>query len=235
MRRENIKLSVCVPALNEENSLVFSIEDLVSQLNNAIGRLEIIIVNDGSSDKTYSVAENLSKKYSFIKIINHQKSFGIGVCYKEALEIATGNFFTWFPADGEDSAKEIIKYFDYLNNNVVVTGYHLGNDPRSIIRKIISKLYTAIINIIFGLKVIYYNGLAIYPIETLKNISFISTGFAFNAELIIRSIKKGCQIKQVPTVLNVRDNGKSKALTFKSFYAVVRDVLVIFFDIRRSK
>ncbi|MBD3264494.1 MAG: glycosyltransferase [Candidatus Omnitrophica bacterium] len=219
-----IKLSVCIPALNEEKALEEAVQDLSHTLRPVLDKLEIIIVNDGSQDSTGRIAEKLAKESSEVKVIHHSQKKGLGVCYKDALRIAGGDYFTWFPGDHENSAAELLDALGYLEENTAVTTHHVGSDTRSLFRIFLSRTYTFIINTVFGLKVKYYNGLTILPTTTAKSFDIVSDGFTWSAENLIRAIKSGCRLIELSAPLQSREGGSSKALTPASVKQMLKDV-----------
>jgi glycosyltransferase involved in cell wall biosynthesis len=101
---QDVSISICVPAFNEEKTLAAAVEDLVDTLSVLVREIEVIIVNDGSSDSTLAIAEGLASKNPQIKVINHKNNLGVGVSFRDALAKAKYKFFTWFPGDHENSA-----------------------------------------------------------------------------------------------------------------------------------
>ena len=191
---KDVKLSICVPAFNEERSLKGAVEDLMLALSGLVNELEIIIIDDGSTDSTAQVAEQLSDKYSQVRVISHAKKSGVGISYRDALAVARGDYFTWFPGDHEDSAQEFTKYIPYLDSDTVVTCHHLGYDCRSLLRRSLSRIYTWILNRCFRLDLKYYNGLAIFPISKVRSLPLMANGFALFAENLIGAAKRGCRV-----------------------------------------
>lgn len=228
-------LSICVSALNEEENIASTVEELIANLDSRVAKLEIIIVDDGSKDLTFQIAQDLSEKYSQVAVASHDINYGIGQAYRTALSRANGEYFTWFPADGEDSVETILLCLEHVDEDVAVTSYHKGYDKRSLFRKGVSSLYTIIINIIFGYSMKYYNGVAIFPAEKIKQTNGCSKGFFFNAENIIRFLKLGGKIKQIRTPLKKRGHGKSKAISFRSLWQVFSDCLFMMLSVMKIK
>lgn len=224
----SISISICVPALNEESTIRLVVEDLRLTLSPYLKELEIIIVDDGSSDSTPRLIETLRREGRKIKVIYHKKNEGIGVCYRDALTIASGEYFTWFPADNENLSEELLRCLPYLRYNSAVTTHHRGNDPRPVFRRLLSYIYVWILNKYFNLNLKYYNGLTLFPVRVLRSFPLISRGFVFTAETLIRAIKYGCEVKELSFPLQSRKYGKSKSLTFTSFYQVLKDMIYLF-------
>jgi glycosyltransferase involved in cell wall biosynthesis len=220
-----LSLSVCVPVFNEELSLRGAVQDLFKTLAPLVGTLEIIIVNDGSTDTTASLAQELSKEYdSPIKVIHHPVNLGLGASYKDALSIAEGQYFTWFPGDHENSAEELVHCLPHLGQNTAVTSYHGESDKRSWLRRATSNLYTGLLNKCFSLSIKYYNGLTIFPTKVLRAYPLVSNGYALSAESLIRAVKSGCKLVELLYPLNKRQGGRSSAISFLSFLGMVKDI-----------
>lgn len=226
-------LSICMPALNEEKSLEGAVEDLAGTLSGHLQKIEIIIVDDGSTDGTLRIAEQMARKYREVKIIRHLKKLGIGACYHDALALASGDYFTWFPADHENSAAEFISCLPYLSPDTAVTCHHLGGDPRPLWRRYISRSYTWLLNGLFRLNMKYYNGLTIFPIGILRSLSLVSRGFFFTAENIIKATKRGYLVLELSIPLSGRKAGSSKIFTLASFIQMLEDLLNILREQRR--
>jgi len=228
-------LSICVPAFNEENTLKEAVEDLISTLTLSVNRLDIIIINDGSKDSTSDIAEQLGYLYPFVRVIHHDKNQGIGVCYRNALEKASGEYFSWYPADHENEADEFLKCLPYLTCNTIVMCHHRTFDRRFVMRRLISVLYTSILNSFFSLNLKYYNGLAVFPARVLKSFPLSSSGFGIFAETIIKSILSGCKIVELATPLRGRAGGRSKAFTISSLSSLGKDLLVLLLQGKRTQ
>ncbi|MCX5705914.1 MAG: glycosyltransferase family 2 protein [Candidatus Omnitrophica bacterium] len=211
--KEEISISVCVPAFNEEKNIEKTVMGLFDALLKHLYRFEIIIVDDGSIDLTGSLAESLSRRHSQIKLLKHSINLGIGRCYRDAMRIAEGNFFTWFPSDGEDTAEEMLMCLGRAKEGAIVTSYHAEHGGRSAFRRLLSGFYTLILNSLFGQRLKYYNGLSVVSTQRVRGMILVSDGFFCNAEIIIRAIKSGCKVIEVETKLAKRLSGRSKALT----------------------
>ncbi len=95
MSTERVKLSVIVPAYNMEDTLPTTIESILSQ---GVEGMEIIIIDDGSTDHTGSVAETLRKAHSEIKVV-HQANEGLSVARNSGIEAAEGDLITFVDSD----------------------------------------------------------------------------------------------------------------------------------------
>lgn len=234
MSKEDISISICVPAFNEEGTLRRAVEDLLSTLSQHLKELEVIIVDDGSNDSTPRLAQELAMKYHQVKFIRHARNQGIGVCYRDALAVARGNYFTWFPSDHENSAQELVQCLPYLKDNQIVTTHHRNHDARPKIRRLISCVYTWVLNKCIGMNLKYYNGLTIIPTHILRSAPLAAKGFVFSAECIIYSVRSGCKVIELSSPLRRRVSGKSKAFRIYSLYRMCKDLFHICLRCRKK-
>jgi len=226
----NFSISLCVPALNEEKTLSAAVRDLINTLSSLVKELEIIIVDDGSSDSTFQIANNLALEFSQVKVIHHENNLGLGASFKDALAKSKGDYFSWFPADHENSAREFIPCLQHLGKNIIVTSNHRGYDSRPLLRRLISRTYTWIINKYFCLNLKYYNGLTVFPTLGLRSFNLTSDGFFLPAESIIWAVRRGYQVVELSTPLEKRKWGRSKALTLASIIKMLRSFTYFLFN-----
>lgn len=223
-----IRLSICVPALNEEENLEGAIEDLRVTLSELVEGLELIIVDDASADSTGVLADRIAAECPGVRVIHHAVRQGLGGCYRDALAVASGEYFSWFPGDHENLAEEFVKCLPYLGDGCIVTTHHRGQDPRSPLRRLVSCGYTWIINAFFGLHLRYYNGLTIFPVVALRSIRLYSRGFLLTAETIVKTIRLGYRVVELSAPLGRRRLGRSSALSPASFAQMAKDLMCVF-------
>lgn len=227
----SINISVIMPALNEEPNIQKAIENVVSAFERVGVGGEIVIVNDGSTDETQMRAQELAQKYPFIQIVAHTVPRGIGASFWEGVKIAHGDIVTMLPGDGENDGYEILRYLPLMEHVDVVVPYVYNRNRRSIQRRILSKLYKAIINLSFGMLLNYMNGTVMYRKRVLDTVILKSTGFFFQTELLIKCIRNGYLYAEVPCAIRARGNGLSKALSARSLMAVIRGYMSMIFAV----
>ncbi len=229
------KVSIVMPALNEEHNLQSAVDNAIQAFNQVGASGEVIIINDGSSDRTSAVAEKLSQQHNCIRVINHSQPKGIGASFWEGVQVARGDVVTMLPGDGENDGYEILRYLPLMDHVDIVVPFIYNRNRRSLQRRIISKLYKAIINLSCGMLLNYMNGTVMYRRRALESVTLESTGFFYQTELLIKCIKAGYLYAEVPCALRQRGEGKSKALTLVSLLAVIRGYLSTLAVIQFSK
>ena len=228
-----MKISIVVPCFNEEANINLVLDELIIDLKSLKYQAEIIVINDGSTDDTYKIVNNYNSQY--IKLINHTKNQGFGAAFWSGVNKSSGDYVIMVPGDGEARFRNIIYALQLIDHVDLIIPFFMNKNKRNFFRRLISFLFTKVINLTFGLSLNYTNGTIIYPKKELIKINSKSKGFLFQVEILVKLIKSGLIYAEVPVKLNSRISGKSKAIKFKTFINVCFDYLVLINDIYFKK
>jgi len=233
---ENIlDVSVIMPALNEEKNILRAINNSLKAFQECGITGEIIVINDGSKDRTRERVEGFLRSDKRVRILNHDKPLGIGASFWDGVDNAKGGAIVLLPGDNENDPWEIFRYFRLLEHVDIVIPFVFNREARSIFRNILSFLYRFIINSTFLVNFNYTNGTALYRRSILKELDFRSTGFFFQTDILVRTVKKGYLFAEVPYRLGLRKEGVSKAVTFPSLFKVIKGYLRLVRDFYFTK
>jgi glycosyltransferase involved in cell wall biosynthesis len=221
-----LSVTIVVLAYNEEKNLTPTIEGIIGELPK-ITDYEILIIDDGSKDKTGSVADSLAKKYDRIRVVHHRNNLGFGMAFKDGIENAHKEYVIGFPGDNDTSPTVLTKLVESVNNSDIVSCYPQKNNLRSSVRETISGSFVKAMNVFFGMNLKYYNGSFICRTETLRHLKLYSKGFAIYAEAKVRLIKRGSSCYEVPFVHIGRKYGSSKAVNLRSLVHTVDTMLFL--------
>lgn len=214
-------VSVLVAAKNEEDQLFNTVCNIIEGANRAqFQAFEIIIYDDGSTDKTTQIAMYLAKNMSTVRVIRNEKSQGLGALFIHVIDEAKYSKLAFVAGDNNahsDLAEALFKNWDKAD---VVVSYFLNVEYRSRFRIILSTIYSDIYNTVFGLHLMYINGNGIYPIKLLKELGLKADGYGISAEILVKSLRKGVQFYEVAAYANP-DATKSQSITLKNLTKVV--------------
>ncbi len=154
MSRQIDKLSVFLPAYNEEANLDKTVRNVVENLKKNVSTWELIIVNDGSKDKTGEIADRWSKKDKRVTAIHHNPNRGYGAALKSGLYACKYPWISFIDSDGQFDFREINRFMDTQEKTGadMVIGYYLGRKV-SFTRKLNTFMWQVIVRILFGLNV----------------------------------------------------------------------------------
>jgi glycosyltransferase involved in cell wall biosynthesis len=221
------ELSVVITALNEEANIEAAVRHIASAMKDFHIDGEIVLVNDGSTDQTAACMDRAVALYPEIPFqrITHVQPRGIGAAFWEGLGMAHSRFFILLPGDDENDPWEIFRYAKLLEHVDIVIPFIFNREARPLWRNALSFVYRFIINSTFAVNFNYTNGTVLYRTSVLRELDYRSTGFFFQTDILVRSVKKGYLFAEVPYRLGQRKTGRSKAVSFVSFYRVARGYL----------
>lgn len=225
------KISVIVPALNEEKNIISAIENINSTFKKLGIEGEIIVVDDGSSDKTFMLVKEKQKEFNNLKVIKNEKNMGVGFSFWKGVENAEGEAVVMIPGDNENDAYEILRYHQLLDSVDIVINFIFNKEIRPFLRRFLSFCFNVIINFTFLTHFHYTNGTILVRRSVLQSITHKSRGFFFQAEFLIKLTKRGYLFAEVPSKLNKRRAGKSSAIKLSSLIQTIKDYLKLVFDI----
>ena len=144
-------LSILIPIYNEEESLQALFDELKFSFENNQS-IEIIFINDGSSDMSQKVIENEIANHSTWKLINLYRNYGKSVALQSGIDIASNELIATLDGDLQDDPKELINLVRELNEDDVIVGWKKDRlDPLE--KKIASKIFNFFIKLFSGLKI----------------------------------------------------------------------------------
>lgn len=224
MRHGNI--SVIIPAYNEEGNIeevVRICEKVFSSFFN--DNFEIIVVNDGSGDKTGEIAGKLMSSVKNLKVFHHQKNQGMGKAVKTGVCQAQNDLIFVTGSDLQFDIREFEKFLPFIDNSDIVIGYRV-NRKYGFFRKFNTAVYHFLINLMFGLKFRDPSWVKLFRKKIFDNIAITSNGFFWDVELLIKAKRKGYKIKEVGVHSYERKTGKASGKNifkiFETFLSLVR-------------
>jgi len=202
------KLSIIIPAHNEENSLGETLGNYISYFSNKSGiEFEILVVCDGCTDNTEQIAKQYSLRHPQIQIRRNPLRLGKGRSIIEGFKVAAGDIILFVDADGSISPGETWKLVEgiYEENDVVISSRHLPQSQivngKSLNWRIASWGYNFLVRMFFGLKVKDTQcGAKVFKRSVIHSIldDIRSNGMCMDVELLWRAKQKNFNIKEVP-------------------------------------
>ena len=220
-------LTVVVPALNEEEGVTPTVEEIMELAPSLPVRVEVVLVNDGSTDRTGEVMAALCEKYpDSVRVITNERCLGAGEAALRAFEtIDEESWVTCFPGDNEMVFRSIEGFLEVRRDYDLILGYLQNPIIRPLLRRVGSSCFMIVTRFLYGYPYRYLNGIKMYRMWVFKNIDTVSRGHAINAELIAKAMLKhtGLRVGEAPFVAKGRARGKSKAFKFSAIFRAMRE------------
>ncbi len=215
------RLSIVVPALNEEEKISFTVIEMIQGGRQYLAQFELILVDDGSTDQTGVVMDELALKNPEIKVIHHPQRAGVGRAYRSGIKLAQYEYITMIPGDHELNKQTFAELFPAVGKKDLVIGYRVNQtDARPLYRVIISRLYTLLMNVLFGFRLKDFDSLIVYPAKVLEQTNSQSSGYTYQMEMLVNTLGKGLTYTEVPIILNPVEVKSSRSLSWQTFIDV---------------
>ena len=209
-------ISVIVAALNEEQNLRRAAERVIEVVEKEFDDYEIIIVDDGSTDGTADIAEELRVGNHHVIIVRHPKTRNLGVVFREGVRLSRMYYVILVDGKGFTTREALEKIFALRQEADIVVPYTTNSYDRPLLRRLVSDIFTGILNILFNLRIKYYNHSALHRKHLVDSIDIITDSYAFQAETIIKLVKSGCSYVEVGVKDNFSPTVRSKAFKIKN-------------------
>jgi len=223
---EKIKeITVFFPCYNEENNITGLVEQTVQILNEIAEDYQIIIVNDGSTDQTAEVAEELSARFENVELINHANNKGYGVALKTGFLNSKKDLVFYTDGDNQFDINELPKLIPLSKKYDIVSGYRIKRqDP--FIRKINAGIYNIVLFLLFGLNIRDVDcAFKLYKRELFEKIDLISDGALIDAEILIKAKKLGYSIGQTGVNHYPRTAGEQTGANVNVIFRAFKEIL----------
>lgn len=209
-------ISIFFPAYNEEANIKNTVEKAVAIIEPLVKNYEVIIINDGSRDKTGEIAKGLSDKDPNIHVIHHERNRGYGAALKTGFYNSRFHWIAFAGADGQFDFLEITKFLEKTNDYDLIIGWR-GKRADPFIRKINAKLFALELRFLFGLKVKDVDcGFKLIKKKVIDKIEHLeSEGAMIDAELLIKAKRAGFKITEVPVKHLSRKAGRQTGANLK--------------------
>jgi glycosyltransferase involved in cell wall biosynthesis len=226
-------LTVLMPAYNEEVGLACSVSALLAGLEPLGVAFELLIVDDGSRDRTGAIADELSAACPQVRVIHHRSNGGIGAGFRTGAQAARGEWMILVPADLALDLRELRKYLEAAARADVVVGNRSDRCDYSLVRLAVSWANIFLIRLLFGMPQKQFNYISMYRVDLLRriDIQYWRSAFFF-AEVLIKARGLGGQLVEVNINYVPRATGQASGAKPGLVARTVRDMFSFWFKWR---
>jgi len=227
-----LSISLVILCLNEETGLKSTYDSYKKQFVELNIDHEIIIVNDGSTDKTAQIAESIEQNDKKVIALTNDHTMGMGYGYKRGLTKASKEYYMFAGGYGALSEQDIKRLIDRAQENDLVLAYIEHQRMRQPLRRVLSKCFTFLMNTLTGLELRYYNAMVIARTSPLKQLYVRSNSYMYCAEFVAKLIKiQKCRYCEVPVTVSFTKKAKKKFKIVSNFLQAFKFFIFLFYDI----
>ena len=228
-RSRPASLSVVIPALNEEHGIDAILQRVLAQRDGlaaeGIDTLEVIVVDDGSKDRT---AERI-RTYADVRLIQHPVNRGYGAALKTGFNAATGDLLAFLDADGTyppESFPELCRAIEEHDADLIIGSRMLsGESEMPLVRRIGNTIFAALLSIVGSRRISdSASGMRVFRRESLPTLYPLPDGLDFTPAMSTRAVYEGLNMVEVPIPYKERV-GRSKLNPLKDGVRFLRSIL----------
>lgn len=226
-----VSVSVFFPCYNEQGNVGRTVENALRVMEKLDADFEIVIVDDGSSDDTGRIADEIAGRDNRVKVVHHERNLGYGAALQSGFAAATKELVFYTDGDGQFDMNEMPPLLPLMERWDIVSCYRLNRrDP--LIRKVNAWAWTKLVCLLFGLKIRDIDcAFKLYKREIFDRIELSSTGALIDAEVLARAARKGYRITQegvhhYPRTAGVQTGAKPRVVlrAFKELFKLRRQI-----------
>ncbi len=220
-----LSLSIVLPAYNEETN----VENAVNEVSAVAQQLdmdhEIILVNDGSTDRTGEVARELAERIPNLRIVEHFPNRGYGGALKAGFASASKELIAFFPADKQFDFREVEVLLRRIKDADIVCGYR-ANRRDNVIRKLNAFGWKMVVRLLLGNLCRDIDcGFKVFRRRILSQVKMVSDGAMVDTELLAGARARGFNIVEEPLTHLPRTSGEATGANFKVIAKAFRDLV----------
>ncbi len=226
MPAHTVDVSVLVPAKDEAGNLALFMELCEATFQTRPERYEVIVIDDGSTDNSWALLAELSRKYSFLKPVRHRVRRGIAEALRTGYHHASSDVLVFYPADLQFKPEDIPRLVAPIlaGDSDMVTGYKEGKYDKAFVSGIYNKLSRSL----FDVPVRDLNNVKAYRREIMQALPMRPDWHRY---MIVLAHANGYSVSEVPMPLYPRHSGASK-FGLARIPVGVLDMLSVWFELR---
>ncbi|TKJ37166.1 MAG: cell wall biosynthesis glycosyltransferase [Planctomycetes bacterium B3_Pla] len=222
-----VSISVFFPCYNEQENVGRTIEKALAVLEKLGADFEVIIIDDGSTDDTGRIADDIAGRDNRVRVVHHERNLGYGAALQSGFKAATNELVFYTDGDGQFDISEMPPLLELMEQHDIVTCYRL-NRRDSVIRKINGWCWTKLVCLLFGLKIRDIDcAFKLYKREIFDNIELSSTGALIDTEILARAARKGYSMTQKGVHHYPRTAGAQSGANIRVILRAFKELLVL--------
>ena len=190
-------LSLVLPAHNEEANLGPVVERALSTLPAFAESFEIVVVDDGSRDRTGEIAEGLAARDGRVRVVHHARNRGYGGALTSGFAASTGDYVMFMDSDRQFDIGDLRLLAPFVRDYDIVAGFRLErNDPLH--RRVMAEVFNVVVRMLFGVHLRDIDcAFKVFHGELLRSLDLSAPGALINTEIQAKARRQGAKLIQV--------------------------------------
>jgi len=230
----DVSLSVFFPCYNEEGNVERVGRRAAEALAGLVRDWEVILVNDGSRDRTGELADRLAKEVPGIRAVHHQKNSGYGAALRTGFASATKEYVFFSDGDGQFDIAEIEKLLEIRSEADIICGYRAHRQD-NFMRRLNAACWGKLVRWMLSFRCRDVDcAFKLFRREMFSRMELKSTGALINAEILGRAARMGYRLKSIPVTHLPRVAGTQTGAKLSVIFRAFKELRKLRKDIRAT-
>ena len=227
-------ISAVLPAYNEEENIAQAVSDTADALDALNADYEIIVVDDGSRDRTAEIVKSLQQDYPQLRLIEHAVNRGYGGALRSGFAAATKDLVFLNASDLQFDPREIENLLPLLKEAEIVNPYRAARqDPWH--RKLNAMGWNVLMRLLFGYVARDIDcGFKLFRREVLEQVNLTTDSALLDTQLLVGAKKRGFRIAEVPVTHRPRTAGSQTGANLEVIVRAFQELLRYWWDLRQE-
>ncbi len=223
-------LSLVLPAHNEEENIRFVVEQALDVLPKFTPDIEIIVVNDGSKDRTAAIIDDLAAQDSRVRAIHHKRNKGYGGALTTGFKASTCDFVMFMDSDRQFDINDIALLAPFVGKFDIVAGVRMErNDPFH--RRLFAEVFNLTVRVLFGVRLHDIDcAFKIFRGDLLRSMELTAPGALINTEIQAKARRQGATVEQVGVHHYPRVAGEASGGSPKVIIRAMRETITLWWN-----
>lgn len=190
-------LSLVLPAFNEEANIEAVVQDSLATLPAFADAFEIIVVDDGSRDRTGEIVARLAAGNDRVRLVSHERNRGYGAALISGFDASTGEFVMFMDADRQFDIRDLRLLAPFAGEYDVVAGFRMErSDPLH--RRVLAEMFNVSVRMLFGVHLRDIDcAFKLFRGDLLRALPLTAPGALINTEIQAKARRQGATLQQV--------------------------------------
>jgi len=221
------ELSIVVLAYNEEENLEITVHQALEVAGALEVDFEVVIVEDGSTDRTREIAENLCQQHERVRGVFHPQNRGSGMAIRSGVEASEGERIIYVPADGQFDINELGRFLKAAELADIVIGARLSRSDYTWFRQLSSTTFLMLVRIMFGTTFRDVNWVHLWHRKVFENCDIKSEGVFLLEEVIVRATRNNFSFVEIESEYCPRQGGQATGGNILTIMRTIKEMMVV--------
>ncbi len=228
-------LSVFLPAHDEEGNIERVVRGYLDELPRVAEHYEVMVVDDGSRDRTGEIADRLAREDAHVRVVHHETNRGYGGAVISGIRAATLPYVMLSDGDGQFDPRDVEKLAAYVPEYDVVAGHRTRRaDP--LMRRINGRAWTLLVRALLGITISDIDcGFKLFKREFLDEMELRARGAMISTELMARLAGRGARVKEVDVSHLPRLTGEQSGANLRVVARAFKELFTLYGELRAER